>query len=189
MPIQVDVPERLQSIGEATFGVAARDGMAGVTLRSVAAELGASTTVITNYLPTRADLLINAIDLLGREWMEEVDEIRSRRQGAEALHEVVRSSVDWDDDELMRCRFWVASMSTANRTEEVDLHLAEAAGRVRNVFEELLEEIGIAEPQQAADLLFLFAQGVAASIVEDPRAWPRNRTVRAADLAVGSVLS
>lgn len=188
MPIQVDVAERRQSIAEATFRVAARDGMAGVTLRSVAGEMGASTTVITNYLPTRADLLINAIDVLGGEWMEEVDEIRSRRAGRAALAEVIRSAVDWDDEELMRCRFWVAVMSTTPRTRDVDFHLAEAAGRVRAVLEELLEEIEVADPEAAADLLFLFAQGVAASIVEDPDGWPRKRTIKAADLALDAVL-
>ena len=188
MPIHVDVGERRQSIAEATFRVAARHGMAGVTLRSVAAELGASTTVITNYLPTRADLLVNAVDVLGSEWMDEVSEIRSRRDGIEALREVIRSAVDWDDGELMRCQFWVAVMSSTNRTEEVDVHLAEASGRVRNVLEELLDEIGAPDPQSGADMLFLFAQGVAASIVEAPDAWPRQRTVRAADLALSAVV-
>lgn len=188
MPIQVDVDERRQSIAEATFRVAARTGVAAVTLRSVAAEMGSSTTVITNYLPTRADLLVNAIDVLGREWMEEVDEVRSRRSGIEALREVIRTAVDWDDEELMRCRFWVAVMSTPNRTEDVDLRLAATASRVRNVLEELLDELGADAPRQGADLLFLLAQGVAASIVEDPAAWPRKRTLAAADLALDAVL-
>jgi AcrR family transcriptional regulator len=51
MPIQVDVPQRRADVADATFQVAARDGLAAVTLRSVAAEMGVSTTTITNYLP------------------------------------------------------------------------------------------------------------------------------------------
>jgi AcrR family transcriptional regulator len=175
MPIQVDVEQRRTAIAEATFRVAARDGLGAVTIRSVAAELGASTTVITNYLPTRAELLANAIDRLADEWLAELDDMSTDREPGDALRRVMEAAVSWDDNELLRCQFWVAVLSEPNRTDEVQRQLIEAADSVRLVLEKLCEQCGHPEPAVAADVLFLFAQGAFASIVEAPTRWTADR--------------
>ena len=188
MPIQVDVDRRRREIAEATFAVAARDGLAAVTLRSVAAELGASTTAITNYLPTRTDLLVNAVDELGQEWIDELSEILEQHAGPDALRRMMRAAITWDRDELLRCTFWVALLTARGRDEDVDRHLAETAEAARQVIESAVAGCGHPSPGTGADMLFLFAQGVFVSIVESPTAWPAERVVAAADLAVDAVL-
>lgn len=189
MPIQVDVDQRRRDIAEATFAVAARDGLAAVTLRSVAAELGGSTTAITNYLPTRTDLLVNAVDELGREWIDELSNILAEDQGPAALRRMMRAAVTWDQDEHLRCIFWVALLTARGRNEAVDRHLADTAEAAREVIESAVTGCGHPTPRIAADMLFLFAQGVFVSIVETPGAWPVGRLTQAADLAVDSVLA
>ncbi|HJG47134.1 TetR family transcriptional regulator, partial [Corynebacterium variabile] len=62
MPREVDTSARLQRIADATLAVAREQGTRAVTLRAVAKELGGSTTLVTNYLKTRADLILNALD-------------------------------------------------------------------------------------------------------------------------------
>ncbi len=188
MPIQVDVVQRRRAIAEATFTVAATRGIQAVTLRSVAAEMGTSTTAITNYLPTRADLLVNAVDEMGREWLEELETIRRAARGAEALRRLMRAAVAWDADEYLRCAFWVTLLAEKGRDERIDAHLAAASAQVKGVIEEVLAECGHPDAGTAADLLFLFAQGVFVSIVEAPRAWTPARATAAADLAVEAVL-
>lgn len=189
MPIQVDVDQRRRDIAEATFAVAARDGLPAVTLRSVAAELGTSTTAITNYLPTRADLLVNAVDDMGDEWLEELARILQTGLGPSQLRELMRASVTWDHDEQLRCTFWVALLTAKGRNEEVDRHLESTAAAVREVIEKVVEACRHPQPDVAADLLFLFAQGVFVSIVEAPAQWPVARLVAAADAAVDVVLA
>ncbi len=188
MPIQVDVAQRRRTIAEATFAVAARGGIQAVTLRSVAQEMGTSTTAITNYLPTRADLLVNAVDEMGREWLEELEAIRGETRGVTALRRLMRAAVTWDADEYLRCAFWVTLLAEKGRDERIDAHLAAASDQVRTVIEEVVAEAGHPRPAVAADLLFLLAQGVFVSIVESPAAWPPPRVVAAADLAVDAVL-
>lgn len=189
MPIQVDVEQRRADIAEATFRVAARDGLGGVTLRSVAAELGASTTTITNYLPTRVDLLVNAVDRLGDEWRAELEEIIDAYQGEAALREVMRRAVAWDQDELLRCQFWVAVMAAPGRSAEVDRHLVDSEAAIRNLIEKVVEQCDVADPSATADVLYLFAEGVFAAIVEAPALWPPERLTAAADGLVTAVLS
>lgn len=188
MPIQVDVSRRRAEIAAATVRVAARNGgLAGVTIRAVAAELGASTTVVTNYLPTRTDLLVNAIDWLADEWRAELEEIQVRVSGRSAVDEVMEATVDWDADELIRCQFWVAALS-ADRSEELAAHLSESAGSVRAILAKVLDDAGHPDPEHASDVLFLFAQGVFVSIVEAPDRWPSERTKAAARAAVAAVM-
>lgn len=180
MPIQVDVEQRRTDIAEATFRVAARRGLGAVTIRSVAAELGSSTTVITNYVPTRTELLANAIDRLADEWLTELDALSTGPDPAKALRRVMEAAVSWDDDELLRCQFWVAVLSEPERSSDVQQQLIEAAESVRLVLEKLAEQCGYPEPAAAADVLFLFAQGAFASIVEAPTRWTADRLRAAA---------
>ncbi len=189
MPIQVDVAQRRADIAEATFQVAARDGLRGVTIRSVAAELGASTTVITNYLPTRADLLLNAVDQLGREWLAELAAVMAESGGEAALRRVMRDAVSWDDAELLRNHFWVGVLASPVRTPEIDARLAEVSNAVRDVLEKLLDQCGHAAPAVAADALFMVAQGVFVSMVEAEDDWPPQRTERLAAAAVDGMLA
>ncbi len=188
MPIQVDVAGRKAAIAEATFRVAARDGLRGVTIRSVAAEMGASTTVITNYLPTRADVLINAIDLLGEEWLTELEGITATSEGEAALRRVMRAAVDWDEAALLSNHFWVAVLASPVRSPEIDEKLTAAANAVHAVLERLAEQCGHPDPSGAADLLFMVAQGVFVSTVESPREWTPHRATAIADAAVDAVV-
>jgi len=189
MPIQVDVAQRRVDIAEATFRVATRKGLGGVTIRSVAAELGASTTVITNYIPTRAELLANAIDRLTDDWLAELDALSTGDQPAEALRLVVEAAVNWDEDELLRCQFWATVLAEPDRTGDVQRQLAEAEESVRLVLEKLVEQCGHPEPSVAADQLFLFAQGAFVSIVEAPHRWTRDRLGVAARAMADAVLT
>ncbi len=189
MPVQVDVAQRRADIAEATFRVAGRDGLRGVTIRAVAAELGASTTIITNYLPTRADLFLNAIDQMAEEWLAELDTIMAASGEEDALRRVLRAAVDWDEAERLRNHFWVAVLASPVRTPEIDARLAEASNAVRDVFEKLVDQCGHPDPVTAADVLFLTAQGVFVSVVESAEDWPPDRVVRAAEAAVNGVLA
>ncbi len=186
MPIQVDVDQRKTDIAEATFRVAAKRGLPGVTLRSVAAEMGASTTVITNYLPSRAELLVNAVDLLGDEWVHELERIRGEG-GEQVLQRAMRASVDWNHGEQMRCQFWVDLLTAPGRVDEVDQHLRDTAKNVRSIIEDILVDTDHPEPKKTADVLFLFAQGVFVSIVEDPDSWPPERVTAAARQLVDQI--
>lgn len=70
---------RLRDVSEAVWRVMATRGFAGLTLRAVAAELGATTGLLTHYFPTKRALLEHALDLLEQRTMA-----RPRRRRARA---------------------------------------------------------------------------------------------------------
>lgn len=189
MPIQVDLTERRAAIADATVGVAARDGLPAVTIRSIAAELGASTTVITNYLPTRTALLVNALQQIESKWLDELEAELAGAGGAAALRRAMRVAVDWDSDELLRFQFWIAVLASPNRDAEVDQHLVDSTTAMRDLFSDLVDRCGHPRATVAADMLVLVARGAFVSIVETPREWSRERLMETADAAVEAVLA
>lgn len=66
MPKQVDHDERRQQIVEALFEVAARDGLAAATYRTIAGEAGIPPAQVQYYFPTKADLVNAALFVLGQ---------------------------------------------------------------------------------------------------------------------------
>ena len=66
MPKVVDHDERRRHILEALFAVAARDGLAAATYRTIAAEAGVPTAQVQYYFATKAELLQHALLELGR---------------------------------------------------------------------------------------------------------------------------
>jgi AcrR family transcriptional regulator len=188
VPIQVDSTKRRAAIAEATVQVAAREGLQAVTIRSVAAELGASTTVITNYLPTRTALLVNALQQIESTWLEELEAEAAGDDATGALRRAMRVAVDWDADELLRFQFWIAVLAAPNRDAEVERHLVDSTAAMRELFSKLVDRCGHPQATIAADMLVLVAQGAFVSIVETPQEWSRERLMETADAAVDAVL-
>lgn len=61
MPREVDVESRDRELRAATVRVIVDHGVAGVTIRRVAADLGRSTTAVTHYVADRDELLVRAV--------------------------------------------------------------------------------------------------------------------------------
>jgi hypothetical protein len=130
---------------------------------------------------------VNAVDSLGDEWVQELEKIRAAG-GVDVVRQAMAASVAWDESEQMRCQFWVDLLTAPGRDEEVDEHLQATAQRVRSILEDILIDVDHPEPGVAADILFLVAQGVFVSIVEDPASWPPSRVGAAATRLVDLVV-
>ncbi|WP_432523680.1 TetR/AcrR family transcriptional regulator [Kineococcus sp. SYSU DK006] len=66
MPKLIDHAAREVEVAEAAWRVAARDGVRGVSVRSVAAEAGLATASLRRAFPTQASLLAYCLDLARR---------------------------------------------------------------------------------------------------------------------------
>lgn len=65
-PARGDHDARRRDVSEAVWRVLAERGFGGLTLRAVAAEMGASTGLLTHYFPNKRALVAYALDLLDR---------------------------------------------------------------------------------------------------------------------------
>lgn len=73
MPKHVDHGQRRREIARAAVRVLAREGLAGLSFRSLAAEMGGSLTLVTHYYSTRDELLADIPAQMVLDWQEEVD--------------------------------------------------------------------------------------------------------------------
>ncbi|MEV6756679.1 TetR/AcrR family transcriptional regulator [Streptomyces sp. NPDC051214] len=191
MPIEVDTAQRLDEIAAATIRVARERGVRAVTIRAVAEQLGGSTAMITNYVPSRSDLMVNALRRAEKEWARDAEAALEGVQGSGRLAALARwMCTTADDDEVMRRLLMEivgsGSGSASGSGREVD-QVREVAQAQRAELEGVVAEAGVPAPALAADVLHLLFRGYWLSMLEDPDGWSAERGTRAA-LAVVDLL-
>lgn len=106
MPIEVDEAKRLDEIAAATIQVARDRGVRSVTIRAVAEQLGGSTAMVTNYVSSRAALMINALRRAGADWTRELERSIEGTEGEQKLRAAIRwmCTTEQDDEVVRRLR-------------------------------------------------------------------------------------
>ncbi|MFJ3022976.1 TetR/AcrR family transcriptional regulator [Streptomyces tendae] len=102
---------RRRDVSAAVWQIMATRGFAGLTLRAVAAELGATTGLLTHYFPTKRALVEYALDLLEQRTLS-----RPRReagQGLAALRDALLDILPLTPEAVDSNRVWVSSWDAA----------------------------------------------------------------------------
>ena len=179
MPIEIDVAERLEQIAEATLRLADREGPAAITIRAVAAELGGSTAMVTNYLATRSDLLVNAIRHAQRVWREEVDAHVHPYQGAERLRAYMAWSAGTIGHDRAVRQLWLDIAAKADPHNTAFEILRQDAVEHHRTLSTAATEAGVPDADFAADVLYLVLRGFYFASSEDPQLWTDARVAAA----------
>ncbi|MCI2423845.1 TetR family transcriptional regulator C-terminal domain-containing protein [Saccharopolyspora sp. K220] len=180
MPLDVDAETRLNAIAEATIAQAEQHGPRAVTIRTVAARLGGSTTKVTHYVRTRGELMANAVRQAEQMWRTQLAGIASGTTGRERL----TTLVEWWTTGTARYdvfrRMWVEMLAMRGSDEAIDRAVRQEAHAERDALVAALVEARIIDPHRRADMLYLLLRGFNISSVEDPQTWPAERGRRAA---------
>lgn len=185
MPIDVDVQERLDELALATLAVVRREGIAAVTIRSVAREMGRSTTVVTNYLPTRAELVLNAFRHGSKVWDDELATALDGLTGPERLQRALEWWVSSEPlDDALR-QLWLEIVITAGSDERFAELVSDLGAADRDRVEEFFGAGAAAEPLVDAFLLTL--RGFWISAQENPGEWTSERGLRAVRAAAAAL--
>ncbi|PAK25888.1 hypothetical protein CJD44_13670 [Streptomyces sp. alain-838] len=186
MPIDVDEEQRRQAIARATLAVAARDGARAITIRAVAKELGGSTAMVTNYMPTRTALITNAVKAAESRWRTDLEAHLDDLSGADRL----RATVEWHlstepEDRLLRT-LWVEMLSSAH-TEPHGVDRREPL-EARQEFLDASIAAGVPDADLAADVLSLLTRGYYVSTLEEPVYWTAERAGRVARAVMDALI-
>ncbi|SMF35966.1 TetR/AcrR family transcriptional regulator [Streptomyces sp. Amel2xC10] len=187
MPIDVDEVQRRRAIAQATLAVAARDGARAITIRAVAKELGGSTAMVTNYVPTRTALITNAVRAAESRWRADLEAHLGDLNGTDRL----RATVEWHlstepEDRLLRT-LWVEMLSSAHADPHgVDRREPREA---RQEFLDASAAAGVSDADLAADVLSLLTRGYYVSTMEEPSYWTAERAGRVAKAIVNALTS
>jgi AcrR family transcriptional regulator len=107
MPAKGDHDARREDVSEAVWQVLARCGVGGLTIRSVAAELGATTGLVRHYFPSKKALVAHA-----RQVAEDRSRARERltpdEPGLAALKVAVLDVLPLTPDMIAMSKAWVS---------------------------------------------------------------------------------
>lgn len=180
-----DHESRRRDVSEAVWQVMATRGFAGLTLRAVATELGATTGLLTHYFPTKRALVAYALDLL-----EQRTVARPRRPAAKGLNALRHALLDvlpLTPEAAAGNRIWVSSWDTALSDEELSADYARKYAQSRDKLRHLvaaaqeLGELPQGDPAHLAAGAQSFTLGLVVQALFDPAAFTPQRQVELLD--------
>ncbi|MGW7260220.1 TetR/AcrR family transcriptional regulator [Streptomyces sp. NPDC054834] len=180
-----DHEARRRDVSEAVWQVMATRGFAGLTLRAVAAELGATTGLLTHYFPTKRALLEHALDLLEQRTVS-----RPRRDmgiGLAALRDALLDILPLTPVATDSNRIWVSSWDAALSDPALSADYARKYAQGRDRLSERVaaaQELGELPPGDPAHIAVgaqSFILGLVVQALFDPAAFPPERQVELLD--------
>jgi len=175
MPRDVDLDQRLADIAAATVDVAEREGTHAVTIRSVAKQLGGSTTLVTNYIPSRAGLILNALDHARTRWRTELDELLASRRPEDQLSAVLDWSLSAEGDDSVINSLIIEIVANAAVEPTLRAALQRESLALHELLRSAADASGYVDPIGVADALYVLVRGVTFATLEDPAGWPDPR--------------
>lgn len=175
MPVEIDIDQRLATIADATLQIVAAEGIDGVSIRAVAKRIGGSTTLVTNYLPTREALLRNAIEHALQEWTGELAQAVEGAAAPERLSAITRWACSTTGDDQVLRRLFLEILGRSGPDSEALRVLREDSRQSRDLAIDAAREAGAADAAFVADILHLVLRGFYVSSLEDPERWNSAR--------------
>ncbi|MGV9411519.1 TetR/AcrR family transcriptional regulator [Nocardia sp. NPDC003693] len=179
MPIEVNSSDRKQQIGLAGVRIVREHGVAGLTVRAVADALGGSTSLVTNYVRNRTQLLDLTLETLVAQWDNQIAELTG--SPADKLRAVTVWALDWTGESsplVAKILVQLLGEKTIDADRLAALH--RELDRLHGRITQAMTAAGIPDPEPVADLLFLASRGAMLAQVENPAGWPADRLARAA---------
>ncbi|MEU6933844.1 TetR/AcrR family transcriptional regulator [Streptomyces sp. NPDC046374] len=186
-----DHEARRRDVSEAVWRVLAAHGFRGLTMRAVAAELGATTGLLTHYFPAKRDLVVHALDLL-----DERTAARPRRasgQGLSALRSALLDILPLTAEATASNRIWVSSWDTALADPALTEDYAGKYGRSRVRLAERvaaaqdLGELPPGDPGSIASGAQSFALGLVVQALFAPAEFTPEHQVELLDAYLGAL--
>jgi len=189
-----DHDARRRDVSEAVWRVLAAHGFGGLTMRAVAAEMGATTGLVTHYFPSKKDLVSHALTLL-----EEYRAARPRRtpphgadvtrepEGIEALRASLLDILPLTPEAAADNRIWVSSWDAALADPDLASGHARRYARSRERIghhvrvAQRLGELPQSDPDDMAASIQSFALGLIVQALFDAAAYSPERQIRLLD--------
>ncbi|MEV6521423.1 TetR/AcrR family transcriptional regulator [Longispora sp. NPDC051575] len=184
-----DHDARRRDVSAAVWRVLAAHGFGGLTMRAVAAEMGATTGLLTHYFPSKKDLLGHALALL-----EERRATRPRRtpqeglEGFSALRAALVDILPLTPEAAADNRIWVSSWDAALADPELAAGHAARYARSRERLGLLVRaaqargELAPADPDELAADIQSFSLGLIVQVLlGGADAYPPERQIRLLD--------
>ncbi|MGV9306499.1 TetR/AcrR family transcriptional regulator [Nonomuraea sp. NPDC004354] len=186
-PARADHNARRRDVSEAVWRVLAEHGFAGLTLRAVAAAMGASTGLVTHYFAGKRELVAHALDILEAR-SQQRPRLKAPAPGLATLRTHLLNILPLTPEGVAMNRIWVGSWDVAlsdpklfaaqtARYERIRADLSAAVEDARHLGE--LPES--ADAQRLAVTALSFTHGLVVQALFDPDGFPPDQQTRLVD--------
>lgn len=186
MPARGDHEARRRDVSEAVWRVLAAHGFDGLTLRAVAAEMGATTGLLTHYFPNKKALIGHALEVAA-ERTRAMDRRTPDTPGLPALRAALLHVLPTTPESIVLNRVWVSSWDVS--LGDPDLGTRETARyqdwrtRLRPHVQDAVER-GELPPDDIDDTvttIAAFTHGLVVQALFDPDRFPPARLTELLD--------
>ncbi|MEH3076002.1 MAG: TetR family transcriptional regulator C-terminal domain-containing protein [Quadrisphaera sp.] len=189
--------QRREDLAAAVWRVLDEAGFAGLSMRAVAAQMGASTGVVTHHFSSKRELTTFALHLLAERSAARVR--RSAEVGLPALRAALLDMLPLDAASRTANRIWVSSWDAALADAGHAADHAERYRASRDTIRRLLRATldddgdsgssgGASDAGAQTEVLHAAVLGLAVQAVLDPASYPAERQVQLLDELLGRVV-
>jgi len=182
VPATVDHDVRRREVAEAVWRVLADTGFAGLSLRAVAREMGATTGLLTHYFASKRELVGHALEVVHDRTAPRMQEVETADRGVAGLRVRLRAVLVDGEEATVLSKVWVGFWDLA--LADAELGLAEAAryerwrDRLRPLVDEAIAAGELAadrDRETVVDLLTACTHGLVVQALFDPERFPATR--------------
>jgi AcrR family transcriptional regulator len=195
MPARTDHDVRREDVSEAVWQVLSRCGVGGLTIRAVAAEMGATTGLVSHYFRTKRELIAHA-----RSVAELRTSTMDRRvvtsEGYESLRAMILDGLPLTPEKIDLNRAWVSFWDAA--IGDAELHRAETL-RYQRWRSRLLSHIQVSQTRheltnfisatELSEMVGSFAHGLVVQALFDPKLFTAEHQIDLVDKFLTSLAS
>ena len=157
MPKIVDHDERRAEYVDALWRLVSREGAGAISVRALAAEAGVSPSNVVHYLPSRAEMLAEAVRQLLREARDRSAKMRAEAEvfDLDRATDIVMVAIPDSPKRRRQSEVWLLLLAEQETNLEAGEILAELQAGVRSAVRngmDLLADHGILAPGRDRDL-------------------------------------
>lgn len=161
---RVSAGVRREQILEAAFDVAAREGVANLTVRAVAAEAGISHALVLFHFKRKDELVHELLEWLiaGTSTLELTDDIARFPRAIDRLHALLQHEMERLSHQTGHVRLFFEYWALGARNESVRARISGELERYRAAFQAITGDLIQSEPETFSGMT---AEGLAAVAV------------------------
>ncbi|MEU8005328.1 TetR/AcrR family transcriptional regulator [Catellatospora sp. NPDC049111] len=187
MPARGDHDARRRDVSQAVWEVLAARGFGGLTLRAVAAQLGASTGLLTHYFPSKKALMRHALEV-AHEHGQRRERPVAEGEGLPGLRAALLHVMPLDPEIAAMNRVWVSFWDAALGDDELAAAELRRYERWRGMLRPHVEAAvrlgqlpADADPDDVVATAAGFAHGLVVQALFDPDRFPPRRQIKLVD--------
>jgi AcrR family transcriptional regulator len=195
-PRRVDHAERRRHVAAAVWRIVRRDGVAGVTVRRVAAEAGLSMGALRHFFTTQDELLAFSMRLIGERVRGRLGKLPPDEDVRASVRRALCEVLPLDDERQAEAEVWLAFVGFARSRPQLAALATTVDDELRQLMRRIVDALAAtgrlrpgADPALEAERLHAVVDGLALHRALHPEGLDRSTMVAVLDAHLAELVA